>query len=90
MVFSFVTRLRSLFSLLIAVLIFIICCCCSGGRDQVVHLWDLAQGTIIKTVPVFEVMAMCHSTYDGVDGTYDGVSGTYVGVGGTYDGVDGT
>ena len=29
---------------------------CSGGRDQVVHMWNLAAGTTFKTVPVFEVL----------------------------------
>lgn len=27
----------------------------SGGRDQVIHVWDLETGTTIKTIPVFEV-----------------------------------
>lgn len=28
---------------------------CSGGRDQVVHVWDLTTGATHKTIPVFEV-----------------------------------
>lgn len=28
---------------------------CSGGRDQVVCVWDLSSGSLLKTLPVFEV-----------------------------------
>ena len=29
----------------------------SAGRDKVVQVWDLSNGTIKKTIPVFEVSA---------------------------------
>ena len=28
---------------------------CSGGRDKVVHVWDMETGGTLKTIPVFEV-----------------------------------
>lgn len=27
----------------------------SGGRDKVVHVWELASGSLRKTLPIFEV-----------------------------------